>query len=1027
MLTFSKAHVLRRRILSVIVCIATLLARGQTPPKANIVAIGPDQGLPNRNTRCVAQDKQGFLWISTNAALWRYDGYTFQDYTRLIAANGKAVTFITDVQRCADGTIWVAYNNGINVIDPLSLTSTLVDVSKFYPDQLSNRQIAKIHFISDGTAWIGFSGNRLIRVNRQLKPLALFEPAKEGTHEPAGFVVKIEEDKAGRFYLFSNDEYLDVVDRTGATTRRIYTLTGNLKKKGYYPSGEALQANSNLTVYYNKPGTSASLVRTYCFEKAAFESEMANPYPVRPEITYSSGGRFVWYKSEGQVGFLDTVTKQFTDLTKSLQEKFGPRTFFFNACVGADNTFWLCSSAALFKINITAPLFKQYLSLPLQKPSDVGTSMRGITEDSAGNLWAGSYGYTYKGTEYLLHKLYPKTGAVQHLNFRSEIPSSLGPPILYKTLFLGNRLYGATDGNNLLEIDPKTLRYDIHAFPSITGNEFTFVYNLNDTTLWMGCLSGMALFNIKRKIPILCNNLAGRYIKNTRVNYFMPWGNGFTLASTSNGLYVLNDSAQIVGHYGDAADKIPLPSARIFYTVWAQNRLWAGSADGLICIDTAARKTTLFTTSEGLPDNNIYAALPDGRSNLWLSTNNGLSCFNMQTHKVRNYGLADGLPSMEFNNASFLKARDGMFYFGGINGVVAFDPEQIGDESEKEDSVQLIAYSKYAAANNRSDTVMGNAVSEKIEFNAGDRFFQFAFMSPDYRNTEQNRFRYSLNGFGDSNWHLLESGNKLLFNSLPPGNYTLRVQVSTAGQDWSASEWQTEIVVKTPWYKTFWFYLFSLLAVALAVYFFYRYRLQQIMRIQQIRNRISADMHDEIGSTLSSITFYSQALLMQPQEEKQKEVLQKIKENAQQVQEGLGDIIWSVKAGMDQIENVVARMFSFGSELLESKGVQFHFEAAEPLNHGQLDMAGRKNCYLIFKEAVNNAVKYGDCKNIWVHIRETGRHIELQIKDDGKGFDTQQIKSGNGLINMQQRALQMKGKLTVQSAKGHGTTVMLTF
>ena len=246
-----------------------------------------------------------------------------------------------------------------------------------------------------------------------------------------------------------------------------------------------------------------------------------------------------------------------------------------------------------------------------------------------------------------------------------------------------------------------------------------------------------------------------------------------------------------------------------------------------------------------------------------------------------------------------------------------------------------------------------------------------------------------------------------------------------AGGDWSKQEWRVVLEVKAPWYKTAWFFMLSLITVALIFYAFYRYRLAQILRIQQIRNRISADMHDEIGSTLSSITFYSQALLLQTAEKKQKDVLQKIKENAQQVQEGLSDIVWSVKASLDKIENVFARMHSFGSELLESKGISLHFEQDETLNAAKLDMVKRKNFYLIFKEAVNNAAKYAHCKNLWVQINGEEGRIKMVIKDDGRGFDPQQAKQGNGLSNMQARAVQMKSRLTVASSEGNGTTITL--
>ena len=155
--------------------------------------------------------------------------------------------------------------------------------------------------------------------------------------------------------------------------------------------------------------------------------------------------------------------------------------------------------------------------------------------------------------------------------------------------------------------------------------------------------------------------------------------------------------------------------------------------------------------------------------------------------------------------------------------------------------------------------------------------------------------------------------------------------------------------------------------------------------------------------------------------------MQKIKENAQQVQEGLSDIVWSVKAGTDEIHDVLARMLHFGNELADSKGVTLYFETDERLKNRMLDMQTRKNLYLIFKEAINNAAKYADCSTVHVAINYEVDKIKMVIKDNGKGFDRRVAGQGNGLTNMQQRAAQMKGQLTIQSAQGNGTVITLVF
>ena len=346
-----------------------------------------------------------------------------------------------------------------------------------------------------------------------------------------------------------------------------------------------------------------------------------------------------------------------------------------------------------------------------------------------------------------------------------------------------------------------------------------------------------------------------------------------------------------------------------------------------------------------MPDNVVYAVLPDDLGSLWLSTNNGLCRFNMANQKVHNYGSLDGLPHHEFNSFSFLKSKSGKLYFGGVNGFVSFYPSRMDTSQQLHASLQLVAFSRYAEGKDSMIVFSGSQLPKHIKINPGDRLFSFAFMTPDYRSTAQNKFRYKLEGWNDEGWHAFETGNRLSFNSLPPGEYTLRVQVAIAGSNWSKDEWTTSIIVNKPWYNEWWFYVLSLATVAGIVYIFYRYRIKELIRIQNIRNRISADMHDEIGSTLSSISFYSQALLMQTRDEKQKPVLEKIKENAQHVQEGLSDIVWSVKASMDEMENVFSRMQRFGAELLDSKDILFHFEVDEKMNHDKI-RDGRQKKFL---------------------------------------------------------------------------------
>ena len=204
-----------------------------------------------------------------------------------------------------------------------------------------------------------------------------------------------------------------------------------------------------------------------------------------------------------------------------------------------------------------------------------------------------------------------------------------------------------------------------------------------------------------------------------------------------------------------------------------------------------------------------------------------------------------------------------------------------------------------------------------------------------------------------------------------------------------------------------------------------RKQIEELNRIMQLRQRLSADMHDDIGSTLSSISLYTHTLWMKSDNATEKGVLEKIKQNAQNVQENLGDIIWSVNPNMDSMEQIISRMRAFGADMTEHAGISLHFEIAEGIKELPLDMVVRKNLYLIYKEAVNNAVKYSACSKLNISLQLKNAILMMDIADNGKGFDIHSASEGNGLRNMARRAAEINGKLVINSNKIEGTSIVV--
>ncbi len=202
---------------------------------------------------------------------------------------------------------------------------------------------------------------------------------------------------------------------------------------------------------------------------------------------------------------------------------------------------------------------------------------------------------------------------------------------------------------------------------------------------------------------------------------------------------------------------------------------------------------------------------------------------------------------------------------------------------------------------------------------------------------------------------------------------------------------------------------------------------EAVLEQERHRLRIARDLHDEMGSTLSSISILSEAALRGLQADIDRARFSTIGNRARQMMETMSDIVWSVNPQNDSMENVLQRMKEFAVEILEPQEIALHFEANETVKNLNLPMEQRKDFYLLFKEAVNNAAKYSDASDLWVTVQTDGGGLSLEVRDNGKGFDPAQVKRGNGLWNMERRAERMGGKFELESGVGEGTTVQVKF
>jgi signal transduction histidine kinase len=217
-------------------------------------------------------------------------------------------------------------------------------------------------------------------------------------------------------------------------------------------------------------------------------------------------------------------------------------------------------------------------------------------------------------------------------------------------------------------------------------------------------------------------------------------------------------------------------------------------------------------------------------------------------------------------------------------------------------------------------------------------------------------------------------------------------------------------------------------------YGLYRYlrkkKLQNLQEVLNERLRISRELHDEVGATLSGVALFSEIAKQKMEQQLPGDAqvyLNHISANSKEMVEKMSDIVWAINPDNDSFERIIAKIQSYAFNLCASKGITLHINIADEMRNDYPVMQVKRNLYLFMKEAVNNAIKYAEGKNIYLSLHKNGDTITAEIKDDGKGFDTSLSNMGNGLKNMKDRANSLDAKFVIESVKEKGTTVSLQF
>jgi signal transduction histidine kinase/ligand-binding sensor domain-containing protein len=459
-------------------------------------------------------------------------------------------------------------------------------------------------------------------------------------------------------------------------------------------------------------------------------------------------------------------------------------------------------------------------------------------------------------------------------------------------------------------------------------------------------------------------------------------------------------------------------------------KLWiASSSDGVSVLEDMAADTPRFvryTTAQGLSTNNIQCLTEDRWGRVYLGTGRGLDRVDPITGHVKHISMSDGLAG-DYVTAAF-RDRDGGLWFGTTVGVSRLNP--VAETPSAPPSIWIGEVR--AGGGLQPLPELGAARLADLTLRSGQSDLQIAFFGVGFGTGGALRYRYRLDG-AESNWSGPTDRRVVHYASLAPGRYRFIVEALNADGIASAQAASLAVTVLPPFWQRWWFASLTLLLVTSLAYAFHRARIARLIELERVRARIAADLHDDIGGSLSRIAIQTEVASRDVVEHDGTAArrLVEIGDTARGMVESLGDVVWSVDPVHDDLASVERRVREYAAEVLGARGVRWTFHGTGDRDHVRLDPEARRDLMLLLKEGVTNVARHADARVASLQLHLAGGSLHAELRDDGRGFEAAALEAqattrGHGLANMRLRARQLGGRLDIESTPGIGTRLFLT-
>ncbi len=1046
-----------------------------------------EEGLAHRNVVDVSKDDQGFLWIATLNDIQRYDGYEFKTFP--LPKHQEYRLDVDIISQTNDGWLYFIALNPTARHYTLIFLHPITGETATIEEKLGKHLAEQLDVLLNDVAYyytgshriknrVYFSSSKEVVVVDFAEGIQKFsypaEHQEEFTNNHVHAIRLI--DSKGNFWITKSPE-LELYKFTPESGVLELVEDENIGKRIFEWNDEVYLIDVN-----NSNDTRIPKLKKY-HPSGRVEEILEFP---KGWICHEFTNGKLWCKTESGWKILDLSGKLIQELDKA---DYGPELFgrmdYKKIHTDELGKTYLNSLHGFNIIEFKKNPFTHYFSKKKDVELPINNAARGIHVQ--GDTIVVSFEF---GGLVLFDKNAPDDYQImddQKL-INGKLTGYSARPVLRDSK--GNYWLNHMDNHLQSKWSPNFSKLEKIKKPTTSDNQYDAswaIWEDENACIWSAYLMGFRKTCQEDSIQTsyLYKDMGiGTEVNEFIIYQFIQREDGLVWICSENGLYLFDkDRVRIIEEYSKRKEgEYYLPENNIFHMhIDADGNRWMGTRTGLLFWNVSTGEKRLFNRNDGLINNVIYAVYEDNDNRLWLSSDYGIMSFNKETFDVRTYSTKEGISHQEFNRISHFKAEDGTIYFGGLNGVNAFHPDQFTNQEKKQYKLHISECLLFDGQTEKEINIIQEVLeTETITFRPSDRYFKLKFTQLNFEDRYESLYAWKIDGVYDE-WNY-EKENALQFGALPYGHHTLIIKGQSASGGWSPNELQIQIRVLKPFYLQSWFLLLSVASIAGAIFMFFRSRTrrlrkakenlekevfrataqiqkdkqlieeqaEELKQLDKVKSRFFANVSHELRTPLTLILGpIGSAMKSGTLDTRNMGLMKKASRSGRELLKLVGSILDLSKMDSGKIEvheqaeflfPLMDRMVNSFESHAQSKGITFNFEysARKDLQV----MLDRNKIEVVINNLLSNACKFTPDKGtITTTISEDRDILLIRVKDTGRGihpkdqahvfdrFYQSQLAdapteggTGIGLALSYEFVQMMGGNISLESEFGNGTT-----